>query len=569
MTTQHAWEKSYTPGIQWNFPLPAPRPVQSLLESAAQQWPDKVGLDFYDRTFTYSELLMLAARVAKGLQSLGVGPGVHVGLQLINCPHYLVCFFGILMAGGRAVNFSPLAAKRELEYQLVDSQTQVMITLGTANLYGQLAPLVGKGRLRNIVVCNLTDFVAPDVAAPLLGSLATNPPKIADSTTDISFANLIENDGKYARHALGKLEDEIAVLQYTGGTTGEPKGAMLTHANFAAVLNVYEYWRGGEAAEENAKSLLVLPLFHIFGLTSSMLGSILVGCQIVLLLRFDAERALNDISNKRITRFGGVPTMFAALVNHPRLPEFDLSSLKRCGSGGAPLPVEVLERFKTLTGITPKEGYGLTETAPLATLQRTEGEPRAGSVGLPAPRTLIEVMDIEDGVTPMAVGERGEICITGPQVMKGYWNKPEATAQALRDGRFHTGDIGFMDADGYITLVDRMKDMILSGGYNVFPRNIEEAIYEYPGVAECTVIGIPDAHRGQSAKAFIALKAGAAPFTYETLVKFLSDKLAKYEMPTEMEIRVSLPKTAVGKLTKKELVAEEMAKRSVSASLGA
>ena len=570
MTTKYLWEKSYSPGIHWDFPLPAPQPVQSLLESAAQQWPDKVGLDFYDRTFNYTELLSLSARVAKGLQSLGVGPGVHVGLQLINCPHYLVCFLGVLMAGGRVVNFSPLAAKRELEYQLVDSQTQVMITLGTANLYGQLAPLVGKGQLRNIVVCNLSDFVAADIAARLLGSLATNPPKIADnSASDVLFTKLIENDGKYQRHVLGKLEDEIAVLQYTGGTTGEPKGAMLTHANFSAVLRVYEHWRGGEAVEENAKALLVLPLFHIFGLTSSMLGSMLVGCQIVLLLRFDADRVLDDISRKKITRFGGVPTMFAALVNHPRFQEFDLTSLKRCGSGGAPLPVDVLQRFKSLTGITPKEGYGLTETAPLATLQRTEGEPRAGSVGLPAPHTLIEVMDIEDGLTPMPVGERGEICITGPQVMKGYWNKPEASANALRDGRFHTGDIGYMDQDGYITLVDRMKDMILSGGYNVFPRNIEEAIYEYPGVAECTVIGIPDLHRGQSAKAFIALKPGVTPFAYEALVKFLSDKLAKYEMPTEMEIRASLPKTAVGKLTKKELVAEEMAKRAVSAAVGA
>jgi long-chain acyl-CoA synthetase len=567
-TAKHLWEKTYTPGIHWDFPLPAPKPVQSLLAAAAQQWPDKIGLDFYDRTFTYTELLSLAARVAKGLQAIGVAPGAHVGLQLLNCPHYLVCFFGILMAGGRVVNFSPLAAKRELEYQLVDSQTQVMITLGTANLYGQVAPLVGKGPvanggLRNIVVCSLTDFVSADAAGLLLGPLAASPAKIdASNTTDITFATLIDNDGKYVSHSLGKLEDEIAVLQYTGGTTGEPKGAMLTHANFSAVLNVYEHWRGGEATEANAKGLLVLPLFHIFGLTSSMLGSILVGCQIVLLMRFDADRVLTDIARKQITRFGGVPTMFAALVNHPRLQEFDLSSLKRCGSGGAPLPVDVLQRFKGCTGITPKEGYGLTETAPLATLQLTAGEPRAGSVGLPAPHTLIEVIDIEDGTTPMPIGERGEICITGPQVMKGYWNKADATALALRNNRFHTGDIGFMDQDGYITLVDRKKDMILSGGYNVFPRNIEEAIYEYPGVAECTVIGIPDVHRGQSAKAFIALKPGTTPFTYEQLVKFLSDKLAKYEMPTEMEVRASLPKTPVGKLTKKELVAEEMAKRA-------
>jgi long-chain acyl-CoA synthetase len=561
-TIKHPWEKTYTPGIQWDFPLPAPKPIQSFLATAVERWPGKVGLDFYDRTFTYDELLSLASQVAKGLQSIGVGPGVHVGLQLVNCPHYVVCFFGILMAGGRVVNFSPLAAKRELEYQLVDSQTQVMITLGTANLYGQVAPLVGKGKLQNIVVCDLTDFVPSDVAVMLLGPLAASPAKIDEKNASaITFKQLINNDGKYVRHPLGKLEDEIAVLQYTGGTTGEPKGAMLTHANFSAVLNVYEYWRGGEPTEENARALLVLPLFHIFGLTSSMLGSILVGCQIVLLVRFDADRVLADMSRKKITRFGGVPTMFAALVNHPRVNEFDMSSLKRCGSGGAPLPVDVLQRFKERTGITPKEGYGLTETAPLATLQLTEGEPRAGSVGLPAPHTLIEVIDIEDGVTAMPIGERGEICITGPQVMKGYWNKADATALALRKGRFHTGDIGFMDKDGYITLVDRKKDMILSGGFNVFPRNIEEAIYEYPGVAECTVIGIPDAHRGQSAKAFIALKPGTAPFVYEQLVAFLSDKLAKYEMPTEMEIRASLPKTPVGKLTKKELVAEEMAKR--------
>jgi long-chain acyl-CoA synthetase len=258
--------------------------------------------------------------------------------------------------------------------------------------------------------------------------------------------------------------------------------------------------------------------------------------------------------------------MFAALVNHPRLSEFDVSSLKRCGSGGAPMPIDVLQRFKTLTGISLKEGYGLTETAPLATLQNHDGEPRAGTVGLPAPHTLIEIMDIEDGDQPIAQGERGEICISGPQIMKGYWNKPEATAQAMRGGRFHTGDIGFMDADGYITLVDRKKDMILSGGYNVFPRNIEEAVYEHPLVAECTVIGVPDAHRGQSAKAFIALKPGSKPFTYEELIAFLKDRLAKYEMPVAMELRDSLPKTGVGKLSKKELVAEEMAKRTAKAS---
>jgi len=562
---KHLWEKSYASGVSWRFAMPTPQPIQALLENVAVQSPDKIGLDFYDRAITYAELWSLASRVAKGLQQLGVGPGVNVGLQLLNCPHYLVCFFGILMAGGRVVNFSPLAAKRELEYQLVDSQAQVMITLGLPTLYGQVAALIGKGKLRAVVACSFTDFISADMSTQLLGPQAASPVQIAEHSGGLTFAKLIENDGAYVRHPFGKLEDEIAVLQYTGGTTGEPKGAMLTHANFSAVLNVYQHWRAGEVSEENAKALVVLPLFHIFGLTSTMLGSIKMGIQIVLHVRFDADRVLNDIARKKITRFGGVPTMYAALVNHPRLGEYDISSLQRCGSGGAPLPVDVLQRFKTLTGLTVKEGYGLTETAPLATLQVNDGEPRAGTVGLPAPHTLIEVLSLEDGETVLPSGERGEICITGPQVMKGYWNKPEATAEALRGGRFHTGDIGFMDADGYITLVDRKKDMILSGGYNVFPRNIEEAIYEHPAVAECTVIGVPDPHRGQSAKAFIALKPGSVPFTYEDLVKFLSDKLAKYELPTEMEIRASLPKTAVGKLTKKELVAEESAKRSLRA----
>jgi long-chain acyl-CoA synthetase len=558
--TQHLWEKSYTPGVVWNCPIPPVQPLPSVLENAAAQWPDRIGLDFYDRAFTYSELLRLAARVAKGLQSLGVGPGVHVGLHLVNTPHYLLSFFGVLLAGGRVVNFSPLAAKRELAHQLADSEAEVMITLGIPALYSQIAELVGTAKLRKLVVCQLDDFLPASAARVLLGPNAERNP----DEHEIDFNQLIANDGQFTAHAYGALNDEIAVLQYTGGTTGEPKGAMLTHANFWSVLNIYNHWRGAEVIEPDSKALVVLPLFHIFGLTSSMLGSMFVGTQIVLLLRFDADRVLADISRKRITRFGGVPTMFAALVNHPRLTDFDLSSLRRAGSGGAPLPADVLQRFKSVTGLTPKEGYGLTETAPLATLQLTEGEPRAGSVGLPAPHTLIEIFDVETGTQRLSIGERGEVCITGPQVMKGYWKKPEATAEAMRGGCFHTGDIGYLDQDGYLTLVDRKKDMILSGGYNVFPRNIEEAIYEHPAVAECTVIGVPDAHRGQSAKAFVALKSGSVAFTYDELIGFLRDKLAKYELPAELEIRASLPKTAVGKLTKKELVAEELAKRGAS-----
>jgi len=330
------------------------------------------------------------------------------------------------------------------------------------------------------------------------------------------------------------------------------------------VMNIYNLWNQVKPDDPPEKPLAVLPLFHIYGLTFVMLLAVSNGAQVVLHIKFDPDRVLADIARKKITIFPAVPTMYTALVHHPKVKEFDLSSVKVWGSGGAPLPMEILQRFETIAGASPKEGYGLSETAPLGTLQLRDVPPRPGSVGLPAPHTILDIVDLATGETVLPPGERGEVCFRGPQVMKGYWKKPEATAEAFRGGRFHTGDIGFLDKDGFLTLVDRKKDMILSGGFNVFPRNIEEAIYEHPAVAEVTVIGIPDDYRGQSAKAFIALKPGQPAFGIDELKAFLGDKLAKYELPTEMEIRGSLPKTPVGKLSKKELVAEEMAKRQAA-----
>ncbi|MGB7102457.1 MAG: long-chain fatty acid--CoA ligase [Xanthobacteraceae bacterium] len=561
----HVWKKSYPRGVSWDAPLPPPVPLESLLETAASKWPERVAIDFYDRTFTFRELRDLAARAARGLQALGVGPGVHVGLHLPNTPHFVIAFFAVLMAGGRVVNFSPLAAPRELKFQITDAETTVMITLGLPMLYPQIAALKGAGKFATLVVCSIADFL-PAPIAQMFGPAAE---RIAGVGREVDFAALIANDSAFARYPRGRLEDEIAVLQYTGGTTGQPKGAMLTHANFCAVLSIYSYWNGLGPDEAPQKALAVLPLFHIYGLSFVMLLAVATGSQMVLHIRFDPDRVLADIARKKITVFPAVPTMYTALVNHPKVKEFDLSSVETWGSGGAPLPLEVQQRFEALTGICPKEGYGLTEVAPLGTLQLKDAPVRQGSVGLPAPHTTLDVVDLATGTTVLPVGEKGEVCFRGPQVMKGYWKKSEETEDAFRGGRFHTGDIGYLDQDGFLTLVDRKKDMILSGGFNVFPRNIEEAIYEHPGVAEVTVIGIPDAYRGQSAKAFIALKPGHAPFGIDELKAFLADKLAKYEMPTEMEIRASLPKTLVGKLSKKELVAEEMAKRQSAEALPA
>jgi len=561
----YLWEKSYPPGVSWDAPLPPAVPLESLLETAAGKWPERIAIDFYDRTIAFRELHNLAACAAKGLQALGVGPGVHVGLHLPNTPHFVIAFFAVLMAGGRVVNFSPLAAPRELKYQIADAETTVMITLGLPMLYPQIAALKGTAKFETLIVCSIADFL-PAPAAAFFGPAAE---RVGGAGREVDFAALIANDGAFVRHPRGPLQDDIAVLQYTGGTTGQPKGAMLTHANFCAVLNIYSYWNELGPDQEPQKALAVLPLFHIFGLSFVMLLAVATGSQIVLHIRFDPDRVLADIARKKITAFPAVPTMYTALVNHPKVKEFDLSSVSTWGSGGAPLPLEVQQRFEALTGICPKEGYGLTEVAPLGTLQIKNALVRQGSVGVPAPHTILDVVDLVTGTKVLPAGEKGEVCFRGPQVTKGYWKKPEETEEAFRGGRFHTGDIGYLDQDGFLTLVDRKKDMILSGGFNVFPRNIEEAIYEHPGVAEVTVIGIPDAYRGQSAKAFIALKPGHAPFAIEELKAFLADKLAKYEMPTEMEIRASLPKTPVGKLSKKELVAEEMAKRPQADALQA
>jgi len=559
--TAELWERSYPKGVNWGEPLPPPEPVERILERAAERWPERTACDFYGRRISFAEWLRLARRVAKGFKALGVGPGVSVGLHLPNTPHYLVCFFGVILAGGRVVNFSPLYAPRELLGQLLDSETEVMVTLDLPQLYPQIAALRGKGKLHTVVVASLADFMPEPVVRVVAGPAAE---RLSGPGREIDFAALLENDGIVPQPVRGPLQEEIAVLQYTGGTTGEPKGAMLTHANLSAVIAIRERWFKGVLEEGKFAALAVLPLFHVYGMSMVMLAAAASGTELILHLRFDAERVLQDIAQKRPAIFAGVPTMFAALLQHPRIRDYDLTSLVHCGSGGAPLPLEIQQGFSRLIGHTIAEGYGLTEAAPIVTLAPHEASVRPGTVGLPCPNTTVEILDLETGTRVLPPGEKGEICVRGPQVMMGYWKRPEATAAALAGGRLHTGDIGFLDDAGFLTLVDRKKDMIISGGFNVFPRVIEEAIYEHPAVAEVTVIGVPDPRRGQAAKAFIALKPGAT-LGFEDLKAFLGERIGKHEMPAEMELRSSLPKTSVGKLSKKELVAEELAKRNAAA----
>jgi long-chain acyl-CoA synthetase len=554
--TIRPWEKSYPPSVRWNAPLELSS-VQTVLEKAAERFGSKPALDFMNKQTTYAELDALANRAAAGFQKLGVGPGVHVGLFLPNTPHYVIAFFGVLKAGGVVVNYSPLDALPTLQLKVEDSETDILVSLDVASCYPQAEKLLTSTRLKTLIIGEFAEMTpAPD---PIKAQMKAGG-MLADVGYDyrhVAFHDLLDNDGKYRVHALGALADEIAVIQYTGGTTGSPKGAMLTHANLTAACSLYtEVMTRGEhglrVGEERV--LCILPLFHIYSLTVVMLLGFRLGTELVLHPRFDPAAAVKDIVEKKITVYMGVPTMHVAILSVPGIETMDFSSLRLCGSGGAPLPVAVQERFESVIRCQLNEGWGMTETAPVGTFNPREGARRRGSCGLPYPGTEMKFIDVANPEREVKLGERGEICVKGPNVTKGYWKKPKATADSMTaDGFFRTGDVAYMDEDGFVYIVDRTKDMLLSGGFNVYPRNIEEAIYQHPWVEEVSVIGIPDDYRGETPKAFVKLKAGAPPLTLDEMKAFLKERLGKHEMIGAMEIRDALPKTPVGKISKKDL----------------
>jgi long-chain acyl-CoA synthetase len=562
--TDFPWTEAYPPGMRWDMVLPV-SPVQQILDDAADRWPDHTALSFMGRKMSYRQLRDSANQAAKGFQALGVKPGVHVGLYLPNTPHYLISFFGILKAGGSVVNYSPLDAERVLGHKIEDSQTDFIVTLDLALLYPQMGQMLGQTRLQKIILGSVAQMSAePDAVHAHLqqsGQLAT----VALDARHVSFDQLLGNDGVFQAYPISDPATELAVLQYTGGTTGLPKGAILTHGNLtAATAQITSTTNGGVLEEGKERLLAVLPLFHIYALTIDMLFGLRIGAELVLHTKFELAAVIKEIATRKITMFPGVPSMYSAIVHYADIGQYDLGSLKYCGSGGAPLPVEVNQRFQQLTGCNLLEGWGMTETSATGTFTPAQGLQKIGSCGVPLPGIMIRFADVDDATQTVASGERGELCIKGPNVMHGYWNNPAATKQSMtHDGYFRTGDVATIDADGFIYIVDRTKDMILCGGFNVYPRIVEEAIYEHPAVAEVTVIGIHDAYRGESPKAFIVLKAGAQPFTLDEMKLFLKGRLGKHEMLRAMDIRLSLPKTPVGKLSKKELYEEEAGKRPV------
>jgi long-chain acyl-CoA synthetase len=558
----HPWIKSYPPGVRWDAQFPV-GPVQQVLDDAAATWPDHHALDFMGRRITYRELHGLVRRAAKGLQKLGVKPGVHVGLYLPNTPHYAISFFAVLNAGGTVVNYSPLDSEKLLQHKIDDSETDVLITLDLQVLYPQMHRMLGATRLQKLVVGSMSEMAAQPEAIHAQMAEAGLVSAVFHDARTLSFAALLDNDGACERYPIGDPNDSLAVLQYTGGTTGQPKGAMLTHANLrTACGQIWETFNGETPVLQLGceRILSVLPPFHIYALMFNTIFCTRIGAELVQHTRFDPEAVIRDIEAKKVTVFPGVPTMHIAMINHPSIAQHDLGSLKYCGTGGAPTPPKLNEQFKAITGCALNEGWGMTETSPTGTFTPVVGTRHPGSCGMPMPGITIRLLNVDDASNYVALGQRGEICVSGANVMKAYWKNPEATAAAMTpDGMLRTGDVGIMDADGYITIVDRIKDMILCSGYNVYPRTLEDAIYQHPAVSEVSVIGVHDAYRGQSPKAFIKLKDGMPALTLHDLQEFLHDKVGRHEMVRAIEIRSELPKTAVGKLSKKELYDEERA----------
>jgi long-chain acyl-CoA synthetase len=548
LSSSPPWLSHYPRSVDWLLEIPV-RPVYALIDDAVGTFPENPSLDFFGRQYTYAQAARLIARTAAGLQKLGVGKGTKVGLFLPNSPYSVVCYYAILKAGGTVVNYDPLSAERQLIRQIEDSQTEILITLDLVALYSKATAALAETGLRHIVVCKLAQEL-PFFRSILFRTMhwreISRPP---DDQAHVLFDELIDNDGACQPVEIAPLED-LAVIQYTGGTTGEPKGVMLSHQNLHANACQNRAWF--TRAEPGRERLLaIVPFSHSFGMTAVMNLAVSLGSELVIFPRFNLKQMLRAIGRKQVTILVGVPTLFQAINQCTDIGRYDLSSLKICISGGDSLPLPVQRRFVELTGCPLAEGYGLTECSPVVTCSNPlEGTERSGSCGLPLPRTTVEIVSVERRDAVLPPGEVGEICVSGPQVMLGYWRQAEATRKFLVGGRLHTGDVGWMDVDGFLYFVDRLKEVISTHSYKVYPRNVEDAIRQHPLVIDVTVIGVPDPTRGQVVKAYVVLAKDARLSEVE-LWDFLADKLSPVEIPRLIEFRGSLPKSTTGKVLKR------------------
>lgn len=532
------WRKLYDYWVPGEVSFPT-QPIYHALNVASVHYPDQPASAFLGAKLTFKEVKQQADKLATALSQLGITKGDRVGVMLPNCPQYIISFFAITRLGAIVANINPIYTPREVELIAKDNGMRAIIVLD------QLAPVVmgvlAHTSIEKVITTSVLSYSANPTSAPAApeGTLSFSELILAVAKTDIPRVEI-------------NAKEDVAALVYTGGTTGVPKGAMLTHYNLFAATVMCDLWGGPLVKRGEGAFLLVIPYFHIYGMVVGCIYATWLGAMQIPIPKFDPHLLLDAIKTHQPTFFPGVPTLFISLLNNPEAVNCGLDKIHRFNSGSAPLPVEVIEKFEAMSGAALLEGYGMTETSAITTSTAALAQRKPGSIGFPMTSTEIKIVDLETGEREVPVGEEGELCIRGPQILKGYWNKPEETANAIKDGWLYTGDVARMDDEGYLYIVQRKKDMLIVSGFNVYPTEIEDVLYTHPAIQECVVIGVQDQYRGEAVKAFIVLKTGATA-TDEEIKEFCQDKLAKYKQPTIIEFREALPKSAVGKVLRREL----------------
>lgn len=549
------WTKNYLHPVKWDQHFP-PLALHDMFFEAAERMGNAALADFMGRKYSYAEMAGAVRRVARGLQDKGIGKGDHVGLFLPNVPHYIAAYYGALAAGATVVNFSPLYTVDELAHQVSDSGTSILFTVSAAALLPNALKVLDVSGLKELIVGNVAEALPKAKSWAYRLFKRKDVASIPDDSRITAYSDLLANPGDYAVQTCDP-ENDIAQLQYTGGTTGTPKGAMLSHQNITAnarQINLLdpESHANKPVGPSDDRILGVLPFFHVFANATVLNRTVNNGGEIVMLPRFEAKAALAAVNRTKVTSLPGVPTMYQALLDCSDIEDTDFTSLRACISGGAPLPAELKSRFEGLSGAVVIEGYGLTESSGVVSCNPYDGLNKLGSIGQPIPGTDVKLLDKEDPTQPAPDGEPGELAFCGPQVMRGYWGRPEADAEVFEGGYLRTGDVATIDDDGFIFIVDRLKDMIAVGGFKVFPSQIEDVLYRHPQVKEALVIGVPDKYHGELPRAFVTLQEAAA-VDGAALTTWLNPQLGKHERVQSVVVMDVLPKTMIGKLDRKAL----------------
>jgi len=560
MSSEKRWLKWYPQEIAPSNDYPKVSLASFLVESARRN-PGQTAVHFMGKQLSYSTLLKESYRMANALAQLGIAKGDRVALMLPNTPHTIVAYYGALMIGAIVVQTNPLYTERELQAQMIDSGAIAIITLDL--MHKRVLAVKAQTQLKHVIVGSVKDYLPfpKSMLYPIVAKKDGSDLSVQYGPGLLSYKELLRQASDNPVSAQLDAEKDLALLQYTGGTTGTSKGVMLTHYNLVSNTIQNAFWcYANEPGKE--RYLAVLPFFHVFGMTVLMNLAIYRSDMLILLPRFEPQTVLKTISKLKASVFPGAPTMYISLINQKNIKDFDLSSIKVCVSGAAPLPQEVQETFEKITGGKLTEGYGLTEAAPVTHGNLVWGKRKIGTIGIPYPDTEAKVVNSETG-EEVEIGEIGELIVRGPQVMQGYWNREAETAATLKDGWLYTGDLGRMDDEGFFMIVDRKKDLIIAGGFNIYPREIEEVLYEHPAIKEAVAVGVPDAYRGETVKAYVVLKDGASVTEHE-LDKWCRERLAAFKVPHIYEFRDSLPKTLIGKVLRRLLLEEEEAKRKSS-----